>query len=147
MSLYVGIFNLFQNQELDTFNYINVINPNAKNFVLNLKEELNLIDPFREIYENSRQYTWRKRNPIKQVRLDFYLVSEATMPSVKDVNIISSYTSDHSTVVLSLETNEFKNGKGLWKFNTSLLKDKIYYLSYTSKKLLIRFRGNVLVKY
>ena len=31
-----------QNQELDTFNYINVNNPNAKNIVLNLKDEMNL---------------------------------------------------------------------------------------------------------
>lgn len=121
-----GDFNLVQNQELDTFNYLNVNNPNAKDIVLNLKEELNLTDPFRELYENSRQYTWRKRNPVKQARLDFFLVSEAIMPSVNDVKIISSYRSDHSTVALSLEINEFKNGKGLWKFNTSLLKDKIY---------------------
>lgn len=28
--------------------------------------------------------------------------------------------------MLSLEINEFRNGKGLWKFYTSLLKDKIY---------------------
>ena len=48
------------------------------------------------------------------------------MPSVKDIKIIPSYRSDHSSVVLSLEINEFKNGKGLWKFNTSLLKDKTY---------------------
>ena len=46
------------------------------------------------------------------------------MPSVKDIKIILNYRSDHSSVVLSLEINEFKNGKGLWKFNNSLLKDK-----------------------
>ena len=48
------------------------------------------------------------------------------MPSVKDIKIIPSYRSTHSSVVLSLEINEFKNGKGLWKFNNSLLKDKKY---------------------
>ncbi|MCG7878665.1 MAG: reverse transcriptase domain-containing protein [Candidatus Thiodiazotropha endolucinida] len=121
-----GDFNLVQNQDLDTVNYINVNNPNAKETVLNFKEELNLVDPFREIYENARKYTWRKRNPVKQARLDFFLLSQALMPSVKDINIIPSYRSDHSSVVLSLEINEFKNGKGLWKFNTSLLKDKTY---------------------
>ena len=67
-----GDFNLVYNQELDTLNYINVNNPNAEDIILNLKEELNLIDPFREIYENSRQYTWRKRNPIKHARLVFF---------------------------------------------------------------------------
>ena len=95
-------------------------------YFVNLKEELNLIDPFREIYENSRQYTWQKRNPVKQARLDFFLTSEATLPSVKDIKIIPTYRSDHSSVVLSLEINEFKNSKGLWKFNTSSLKDKTY---------------------
>ena len=121
-----GDFNLVQSQELDTYNYINVNNPNAKESVLDIKEELNLVDPFREVHENTRQYTWWKRNPVKQARLDFFLLSEAIMPSVKDIKIIPSYRSDHSSVVLSLEINEFKNGKGLWKFNNSLLKDKTY---------------------
>ena len=73
-----------QNQELDTFNYINVNDPNAKDIVLNLKDEMNLVDPFRILYENSKQYTWRKRNPVKQARLDFFLLYESLMTSVKD---------------------------------------------------------------
>ena len=121
-----GDFNLVQNQELDTFNYINVNNPNAKDIVLNLKDEMNLVDPFRILYENSKQYTWRKRNPVKQARLDFFLLYESLMTSVKDITFLPSYRSDHSSVVLSLQINEFRKGKGLWKFNTSLLKDKTY---------------------
>ena len=117
---------MVQNQELDTFNYINVNNPNAKDIVLNLKDEMNLVDPFRILYENSKQYTWRKRNPVKQARLDFFLLYESLMTSVKDITFLPSYRSDHSSVVLSLQINEFRKGKGLWKFNTSLLKDKTY---------------------
>ena len=48
------------------------------------------------------------------------------MHSVNDLEIIPSYRSDHSTVVLSLQFNDFVKGKGLWKFNVSLLKDKNY---------------------
>ena len=48
------------------------------------------------------------------------------MTSVKDITFLPSYRSDHSSVVLSLQINEFRKGKGLWKFNTSLLKDKTY---------------------
>ena len=48
------------------------------------------------------------------------------MHSVNDVEILPSYRSDHSTVVLSLQFNDFVKGKGLWKFNVSLLKDKNY---------------------
>ena len=48
------------------------------------------------------------------------------MTSVENIDILPSYMSDHSTVVLSLTVNEFKKGKGLWKFNNSLLKDIEY---------------------
>ena len=44
-----GDFNLVQTQDLDTHNYVNVNNPRAKDKVLDLKEELNMVDPFREI--------------------------------------------------------------------------------------------------
>ena len=48
------------------------------------------------------------------------------MTSVENIDILPSYRSDHSTVVLSLKLNEFTKGKGLWKFNNSLLKDIEY---------------------
>ena len=48
------------------------------------------------------------------------------MHSLNDVEILPSYRSDHSSVVLSLEINDFIKGRGLWKFNVSLLKDKMY---------------------
>ena len=41
-----GDFNLVQNQELDTYNYLNTNNPNAKEKNLSIKQELNLTDPF-----------------------------------------------------------------------------------------------------
>ena len=101
-----GDFNLVQNQELDTFNYINVQNPNAKEAVLMMNDELNIVDHFREIHVDLKQYTWRKRNPVKQARLDFFLLSEIFMTSVRDINFLPSYRSDHSSVVLSIEINE-----------------------------------------
>ena len=67
-----------------------------------------------------------KDKSIKQARLDFFLISETLMQSVNDLEILPSYRSDHSTVVLSIEINDFVKGKGLWKFNVSLLKDKAY---------------------
>ena len=44
-----------------------------------------------------------------------------------DVKILPSYKSDHGLEVLYWQINEFEKGKGLlWKFNTSLLKDRKY---------------------
>ena len=121
-----GDFNLVQDQEMDMSNYLHINNPKAKECVLNLKEDFNLVDTFRELKGNEKRYTWRKNNPLKQARLDFFLVSECFMPSILNVDTLPSYRSDHSTVVLSIKINEFKKGTGLWKFNNSLLKDLEY---------------------
>ena len=121
-----GDFNLVQDQYLDTYNYVNINNPKAKDYVLTMKEDFNLVDPFRELHNQTIRYTWRKINPVKQARLDFFLISDSLMPSVNNVEILPSYRSDHSTVVLYFHINEFCKGKGLWKFNNSLLKDIEY---------------------
>ena len=122
----VGDFNVVQDQNLDTFNYLHVNNPKAKECILTIKDELNLKDPYRELYEFEKSFTWRRPHPLKQARLDYFLISENFMPSVQSHKILPSYRSDHSTVVLSFQINDFKRGKGLWKFNNSLLRDMEY---------------------
>ena len=46
------------------------------------------------------------------------------MPYVEKVLIDNSYRSDNSGVILFLKLNTIQKGKGLWKFNNSLLTDK-----------------------
>ena len=58
--------------------------------------------------------------------LNLHLISEAFYPSIQQVKTEASYRSDHSPVVLTIKLNEFKRGRGLWKFNSSLLLDKVY---------------------
>ena len=122
----VGDFNVVQDQNLNTFNYLHVNNPKAKECILTIKDELNLIDPYRELHEFEKSFTWRRPHPLKQARLDYFLISENFMPSVQSHKILPSYRSDHSTVVLSFQINDFKRGNGLWKFNNSLLRDMEY---------------------
>ena len=121
-----GDFNLVQNQELDTYNYLNVNNPNAKEKILSIKQELNLTDPYREFHQDTKKFTWRKTNPIKQSRLDFFLVSDTILQSITDSNILPGYRTDHSIIYITLKFNEFQRGRGLWKFNNDLLKDPTY---------------------
>ena len=75
---------------------------------------------------NLKKNTCRRPHPLKQARLDYFLISENFMPSVQSHNILPSYRSDHSTVILSFQINDFKRGSGLWKFNNSLLRDREY---------------------
>lgn len=122
-----GDWNLTLNQELDTDNYRHVNNPRARDVVLNYLEEDNYIDVWRVMNEDKKTFTWRRLNPErKQARLDFFLITEEIFKYVHDTSIVSGYRTDHSGVILKLKMHENERGKGYWKFNSSLLKDKEY---------------------
>ena len=110
-----GDFNLIMDKELDSMNYKNLNNPKARLEVFNLIENLDIKDVFREIYPEKKRYSWRKKTPIKQARLDFFLVSESLIPSTMSVKYENSYRSDHSPALLSLKINNFVKGTVFWK--------------------------------
>ena len=81
-----------------------------------------------------KRYTWSRKQPFQLARLDFFLLSEDLLTSVKKCKIENSYRSDHSPVLPSICFNKFVKGKPLWKFNNSLLKD-IDYLNVINCKI------------
>ena len=58
--------------------------------------------------------------------MDFYLISEALADIIDNCEIKPGYRSDHSCIELTITLNNFKIGKGIWKFNNSLLKNQDY---------------------
>ena len=121
-----GDFNLILNPNLDCYNYKNLNHPKARHKVLNLIEEFGLIDLYRYFHPSTKRFTWRRNNPIKQARLDYFLISETVVDLVDATDIKPSYKSDHSFLYLSLALTKFKTGKGIWKFNTKYLRDPQY---------------------
>ena len=75
--LICGDFNLVLDPNKDSYNYSNVTNPHARTKVLQIMSELDLIDIFRELNPEKRRFTWRRKNPIKQARLDYFLTSRS----------------------------------------------------------------------
>lgn len=121
-----GDFNFILNPKIDCKYYKEdtINNPNARKFILETIEELDLLDIYRELHPDTHRYTWRKKTPRKMARLDFFLISNGLFNCVHECNIDPSYRTDHSIVMLSLKFQEYHRGKGLWKFNNSLLYDK-----------------------
>ena len=105
-------------------NYVNVNNPLARKEVLNMIETFDLKDTYRHFYPDKRRYTWRRTNPIKQARLDYFIVSMLDL--ISNSKIIPGYKTDHSIIQIVVCLNTFTRGRGIWKCNTSLLKDKKY---------------------
>ena len=54
-------------------------------------------------------------------------MSNVLQERVKKTDILASFATDHSPILFSLnQMSEFSHGKGLWKFNKSLLLNKEY---------------------
>lgn len=119
-------WNLVQNFDLDCCNYRHKNNVNASKAVEDMKHALNLTDPWRSNNPHARRYTWVRRNPTKKARLDFFLISEELMALTEKVEINPGYRTDHCIIQLELRLTNFTKGKGFWKFNNSLLRDKTY---------------------
>jgi len=85
-----------------------------------------LIDTFRVINGDATCFTWRKPNTIQQGRLDFFLTTNDFSQFIRKSEIHASYKSDHSPITLELNFSKIEHGKGLWKFNNSLLYDLEY---------------------
>ena len=116
-----GDFNVALDNKIDTFNYKHDNNPRARQVILDLMRQNDLSDIYRDLHPDTKRYTWRRRNPIKQARLDLFLASSNIHDITNTCEIKASYRSDHSMIELDLTISKFSQGKGLWKFNNSLL--------------------------
>ena len=126
MFILCGDFNCILDPILDCDNYKHINNPKARDKVIEMINTKNMIDPFREMYPDLKRFTWRKKNPLKQARLDYFLISENVMQRVKNSFIDMAYRSDHSMITLVINLNDIECGKSYWKHNNSLLTDKEY---------------------
>ena len=89
-----------QNFSLDCSNYSQLNNKKAHETLSQIRNMYSLLDPFREINPSVKRYTWRKKNPLKQARLDYFLISENLLPSINSSKIEASYRSDHSSIII-----------------------------------------------
>ena len=73
-----------------------------------------------------------QKKPRRHRRLDYFLISDTLLDLVNKCPIKSGYRSDHSILELVLTFCKFQRGRGLWKFNSSLLKHKDYLIAIHS---------------
>ena len=84
-----GDYNCVINPELDYYNYKGINNAKARDEVLKLINEKYLIDSFRENFPTTKKFTWKKKNPCKQARLYYFVISENLLQFVKKIRYSS----------------------------------------------------------
>ena len=109
--LFCGDWNVVQNKSDDTYNVIHDRNQNGCKKIEELKETFELLDPWRTCYPVDKKITWRQTSPIKQSRIDYFLVSE-DISLMEYTKIIPGYRTDHSAIVFSFSAFPANRRKG-----------------------------------
>ena len=104
--------------------------PSIKNCIKNLNDIMlqnDLVDIWRVRNPDKKRFTWRQKNPLIQRRLDFWLISNSLQDDIENVDILTSVKSDHSAIILNIDSvKNLNHGPSFWKFNNSLLDDEQY---------------------
>merc|ERR1712059_156235 len=99
---------------------------NSINEMHEKKDKFDLIDIWRVKNPEKVRYTWRRKRPLIQSRLDRFYISDTMQYNISQADILPGILSDHSAIILSIKpTNSFsQKGPNFWKFNNSLLKNE-----------------------
>ena len=116
-----GDWNFTLNQELDNLHYKNKNNPKASKTMLELMLANGWVDYWRVFYPDRKKYTWSLKSPAKHARLDYFVGSEELTSAILNPNIETRWKSDHAPVSVRFNVNGQQRGRGVWKFNNSLL--------------------------
>ena len=122
-----GDWNVVMDYNLDIRGYLKENNTKARREILNMIEVVDLVDIFRSENNTARKFTWVSgKRPVKMARLYFFLVTPDIHANISKHILSFGYRSDHSVVGIELNTKNSECGKGFWKFNSALLKEKEY---------------------
>ena len=121
-----GDFNLFLDLHLETSGGNPTLKRKSISKLLQILEKNNLIDIWRIRNPSSKRFTFRKNHfsGFIQRRLDFVFISNNFQEFIKNIDVLSSFCSDHSPIYFRLQKcQEYKKGRNFWKFNSSLIED------------------------
>ena len=120
-----GDFNVIFDKSLDADGGNLTLKIQSLTKIHTLMAENELCDIFRLRHPGEPRFSWQRKNPFKQQRLDYFLISDSLQHSVGYISISPSVQSDHSNIVLKISpVKEHIKGASYWKFNNSLLNDK-----------------------
>ena len=75
-------------------------------------------DIWRDLHDDTFQFTWRQKSPNIMTRLDYFLALIAMLGMVNKCSILPAVLLDHSPIQLEIIMSKQVKGPGYWKFNT-----------------------------
>ena len=127
--IFAADFNIFFSSKLDARGGKPI--PKRKFIVklVDIKERLDICDIWRIRNLKRKSFTFRQNHSTRFIdrRLDYIFVSNCLQELVNYTNVLPTISTDHSPVLISLSNNNSDNdGRGLWKYNSSLVYNEFY---------------------
>ena len=122
--IFGGDMNLIFDTTLDSSGGNPILKKKSLAKLMKILLKLDVCDIFRVRYPHQKRFTFHRKNPSIQRRLDYFFISNSLQECIGDVKVLPSFMSDHSPVFVSVNLlPDIARGKYGWKFNNSLLHD------------------------
>ena len=138
-----GDLNIFFDSSLEASGGNPTIKKKSLRIILARKERLDLCDIWRIRNPKTCRYTFRQNHSsgVIQRRLDYFFILNNMQEFVSKTDILASFLSDHSPVFFTSSDSALDTyGKGLWKFNSSLIENEEY-VSATKKHIMVTIKN------
>lgn len=122
--IFAGDLNLHLQPNLDVSNNKPVSKAISKKF-RDLMKDIGLIDIWREMYPNARQYTHYSNPHQVYSRIDYFIIFSKDRLKVMDTDIGTIDLSDHAPIYLSINFSD-THKSSIWRLNSSLLNDPLF---------------------
>ena len=123
--IFGGDLNLIFDSVLDSSGGNPTLKKRSLAKLMKILDKLDAHDIFRIRYPTLKRFTFFRKRPAIQRRLDYIFTANSIQEFVDSVKILPSFMSDHSPVFIKINMNsKVERGKYGWKFNNSLLLDK-----------------------
>ena len=124
-----GDFNVILNRVLDSEGGKPAIKKKTIAKLIQITENLDLCDIWRIRNPKRKRFTFRQHHSTDFIhgRLNYFFTFNSLQEYIKIGDTLAAFSTDHSPVTLSLyHLKDFQRGRGLWKFNKSLIKNENY---------------------
>ena len=110
--------------------------------LLQFINHLNLVDSWRVLFPNRRDYTFYSHPKKSYSRLDYIFISKEALNELSSAKIHDIIISDHAPVSCNIQTKDNKYRTKVWRMNRSLLNDPEF-IKHINKEIDNYIRENV----
>ena len=125
-----GDFNCTLNPSIDRLNTHTRIRQSLEDggskSIENILNKYDLEDVWRRRNPDNIKFTWKNSGKHQASRIDYWLISRSLDSCMKATDIIECPFSDHDAVLIYINMNEIKRGKGYWKMSNDVIQSSFF---------------------